>query len=387
LETVLYIHIPYCVSKCSYCDFFSISCGTSRIPNSYISALLHEVAFRVQQYGVTGWKTVYIGGGTPSLLCSGQLKDLLGGVLGIFPGKKPVEVSMEVNPDDVSEQLLDAIACAGVTRISCGIQAFDNSSLESVHRRSGAASVRHALDCLREHWHGILSVDMIAGLPVQTEQAYNTGLSALISYRPAHISLYSLTIEEETPLGQAVAAGDFSYDYDEADRRWIVGRDFLVKNGWNQYEISNFCLPGYECRHNMAYWRLENYIGTGAGATGTIYCTGNTIRWTNTRNITSYISSWTESVPPVIPEEIELIDKKTEEFEFFMMGLRTADGICADVFYERFGSDFPGPALRLFDKWQKCGRCRYYEYNGHHFYALTPVGMLFLNAFLESLEF
>lgn len=382
----LYIHIPFCVSKCDYCDFFSVPSGKSSVPDNYISAVLNETAYRAEKYGVKSWKTVYIGGGTPSLLSEKQLKALVLGIGSLFQNNQIEEISVEMNPSDVTAEKLAAAAECGVTRISCGIQAADGKILSAVHRRSGAQDVTEALECIRRNWKGIFSVDMIAALPGQTEKQLLSGLEKIVSYRPEHVSLYSLTVEENTPLGKLIESGNVSYDYDEADRLWISGRDFLVKKGYRQYEVSNFCFPGFECRHNLTYWRLQDYIGTGSGATGTMYGK-ETERWTNSRNISEYINFWLNSPynAEKIPQVVEKIDEETQAFEFFMMGLRTTEGVSSIEYEKRFGRKMPKNAVSLFEQWEKCGKAEIRQIESGKQFSLTSEGILFLNKFLESI--
>ena len=383
----LYVHIPFCLSKCTYCDFYSVPCGA--VPDSYITALLNEAAFRAQKNDFTEWETVYVGGGTPSLMTEKQTAVLFGGLKNIFGGKLPAEVTMEFNPCDVTAQKLDAAFRAGVTRISCGIQSFNEDVLKKVQRRSSRKDIDTALSCIKNTWRGIFSADMISALPGESTGSFASGLEMLTGYMPDHISLYSLTLEEGTPLGDTYRSSAVPYDYDKADAMWISGRDYLVRKGYEQYEISNFCLKGKECVHNKSYWEQQNYIGCGAGATGTIYGerSSATVRQTNTHNIPEYTEFWLQSSiqKQDIPAETEYISPETAAFEFFMMGLRTASGVCRETYETKFGTIFPLKTEELFKKWKAEGKCTITERSGFHYYALTPAGMLFLNEFLELL--
>ncbi|MGI0530544.1 radical SAM family heme chaperone HemW [Treponema socranskii] len=417
----LYVHIPFCVSKCSYCDFFSVPCA-EKIADEYIDAVLTEAAFTASLCDIDSWKTIYVGGGTPSLLSEKQIDFLFSGLLKISR-KVPLEVTMEVNPSDVTESFLDAASASGVTRISCGIQSFNDASLSHVRRRSRAGDVYRALSLFDKNWPHSLSVDMIARLPEETDASFASGLQTLLSYAPDHISLYSLTVEEGTPLYAEIESGKIRCDIDASDALWISGRDFLCGAGYEQYEVSNFCKKGGECLHNLAYWNLESYAGIGAGATGTFYGNDMSVRLTNTRDIGSYVRFWkskkidaddlrapaffsddfrtvqvraeqrekkrtaqacAERGFDELPFSAEYIDKKTEAFEFFMMGLRMTRGICRETYEARFGV-FPEKAEALFKAWEGRGLALRYEKNGSHFYALTKEGLLFLNEFLEAL--
>lgn len=303
--------------------------------------------------------------------------------------KIPEEITVEMNPSDITAEKLSAAERCGVNRISCGIQSFSPAVLSGVNRRSSSDDVKHAAELLKSGFHGIFSADMISALPGETDDSFIEGLGTLLKYTPEHISLYALVIEEKTLLGKSIISGKTRYDYDKADAMWIRGRDFLVSHGYRQYEVSNFCLPGYQSRHNSAYWKLDDYIGCGAGATGTVYGRNDevSLRYTDTRDIETYTSFWLgkNRCEDSIPEEKELIDRKTSEFEFFMMGLRLREGVCAETYEQRYGEKFPEKAELLFREWQHEGKAEITEREGMHQYALTPEGLLFLNEFLESL--
>ena len=401
MQTSLYIHIPYCISKCSYCDFFSVRTpANAAVPDKYIDALCAEIIYRARKSSVDGWKTVYIGGGTPSLLRKEQLVKIMQTVQSC--AEKPdasgkaerndseeAEITMEVNPDDVSIKLLENMDSAGINRLSCGIQALDDRALKAVCRRSSADTARRALSLISSEWKHAFSVDMISALPEQTEDTFLRGLEEVLTYKPSHISMYSLTVEEETPLGKEIYSGKMHYDFDFADNLWIKGRDFLIERGYEQYEVSNFCLDDNKCIHNMIYWRLENYIGCGAGAVGSVYGTSSGKRFTDTGDIDEYIKFWSDSngtfAARKIPQDIETIGRNTLMFEFFMMGLRTAAGICRETFESRFKVPFPAKADCAFHGWTKKNLAVMYEKDGKHYAALNKNGMLFLNNFLTEL--
>lgn len=376
----LYLHIPFCRSKCDYCDFFSVPCGKNNISDEYIDALCNEIDFRCKKNDIDVIDTVYVGGGTPSLLNFSQLKRITETFLKF--SRVPVsEFTVEVNPDDVSESLLESFEKCGVTRLSCGIQAFEENVLAGVKRRSSSDTVIKALELIKKNWHGVFSADIIAALPGQTKKSFEMGLEKLISYEPEHISMYSLTIEEETPLGKAVYSDKISYDFDKADEIWLSGKDILTENGYEQYEVSNFSLPGYKARHNMAYWQLKNYIGCGAGATGSLYGDSG-VRFTNTIDIQEYCSFWNSSEIDYenAPGIKENLSPETQSFEFIMMGLRTLSGISIVEYKKRFGHEIPDKIKKVMEKWAENKRAEYKKDAG---FALTSEGLLFLNEFLR----
>lgn len=396
--TSLYIHIPFCLSKCAYCDFFSRADKSSAslpVPQSYVDALCKEIAFRLSQNQINCINTLYVGGGTPSLLSPGQFIQLFTAIREKALLASDAEITVEVNPDDVSSGLLKLLADCGVNRLSCGIQSMNEAALKKACRRADAAANRKALTLLATQWKSQLSLDLISGLPEDDEQSLLNSLMEVCEVNPSHISLYSLTIEGNTPFGKQLEAGSLDYDFDKADALWISGRDFLEEQGYEWYEVSNFCRPGKACRHNLCYWSHGDYIGAGSGATGTLYKKdGAGFRWTNTTNIEEYIDFWLKQEGqcegqgqgqlPQITEDIEL---STSEFEFFMMGLRKLRGILDSDFEKSFGRPLPESFVQTFNRYEKKGLCvrSCGSGAGGTYYAMSREGMLFLNRFLEEL--
>ncbi len=408
----LYIHIPFCKSKCAYCDFFSQPCNTktddSIIPDSYIDALCIEAKFYAKNYGITSWKTVYIGGGTPSLMTPSQLRHLIPGIKNAVPLAENAEVTIEMNPDDITEELLEAAKESGVNRLSVGIQSLSDKVLKACGRRCTRKTSLEALNLIHKNWQGKFSADLISALPFDDKNQLQKSIEEIIGFNPDHISLYSLTLEEKTPLGKAVFEGKIHYDFEKADELWLFGRNLLEKNGYKQYEVSNFAKPGFESEHNKTYWHLEDYIGLGAGAAGTVYsdCSApqeasSGIRWNNSHDINSYIDFWNShrfletdrdniSAEQKIPAEIETLDLKTQEFEYLMMGFRLLEGINESKYRLRFGKNLKSRLgadkdSGLFNQWQKNGLAHSYTKNGDIYYGLTKKGILLFNQFLENL--
>lgn len=384
----LYIHIPFCISKCSYCDFFSIpteKCKNKNIiSDDYVNALCNEILDRLPDDRLC--KSIYIGGGTPSLLSFEQLKKITDCLYSKIIYNSNLEFTIECNPDDITENLLNSFDVCGVTRLSCGIQSLNDKVLKSLNRRAGRKENLCGLETIKKYWKKKLSLDLISSLPGEDEKSFFEGLKVVLEYNPHHISLYSLTIEEETPLGKALDSGQIIYDFDYADEMWIKGRDFLIQNGYKQYEISNFCREENYCIHNLTYWNHQDYIGIGCGATGTLYFDGKGLRLTNLNDIENYIKYWnTKSIDKNKIVLIEEIEKSTSIFEYFMMGLRTSFGVNSKSFYELFHEPINQSVQELFKKWQKKGLVEIYQKNDSVFYNLTSEGMLFLNTFLEEL--
>ncbi len=408
----LYIHIPFCRSKCTYCDFFSIPSDCSKaIPDSYISALKTEIEYRCSLYKPESWKTVYIGGGTPSLLLLEQLRDLFDFVRNAVPGgiADDAEVTIEANPADINQTFLEMISEVGVNRLSVGIQSCSERVLKFIGRRADSETVLAALDCIGKYWINRengrrFSADLITGLPFLSDEEFLDGVEKVIASGADHVSLYSLMVEEGTPLWEQVRKGDAPYTDENADRQWFLGKEQLEKAGIMQYEVSNFARPGFESRHNTAYWHMDDFIGIGAGASGTV----GDVRWTGVQSVPEYTAGWgatRQAVPcgdaasgvsgdtsyapcQSVPEVLEKLDEATREYEFLMMGFRLRAGVSASEYKKRFGkelSDRIGAESGLFAEWEHHGHAVCREKNGDTFYALTAAGLMLLNRFLTEL--
>lgn len=395
MEISLYVHVPFCRQKCDYCDFFSIPSNRASCvcpDEEYVRSVLNEIRFYVKKYSVSRWKTVYIGGGTPSQLGAKLLFELVSGIKNAVSDKTADEFTVEMNPEDLTEDILDSAQKAGVDRISTGIQALDQKALDSVNRHCPLQTAISSLELLQKKWKKKLSVDFIAGLPGQTYSSFRKQFETVFNCKNIdHISLYSLTLEENTPLYKKIESGKIKWSQQKTDRMWILGRKILKENGFIQYEVSNFARTGAESLHNKVYWHLENYIGCGSGACGSVYGEVSE-RWTNTCSIKIYENFWLDFNPESeIPEsirQVEKIDLQTQEFEWLMMGFRLLEGVCSEEFKKRFGKSLEeriGVKDGLFFEWSKKHLARSYKKDGKTFYALNERGLMLLNLFLESL--
>lgn len=395
MEISLYVHVPFCRQKCDYCDFFSIPSNRASCvcpDEEYVRSVLNEIRFYVKKYSVSRWKTVYIGGGTPSQLGAKLLFELVSGIKNAVSDKTSDEFTVEMNPEDLTEDILDSAQKAGVDRISTGIQALDQKALDSVNRHCPLQTAISSLELLQKKWKKKLSVDFIAGLPGQTYSSFKKQFETVFNFKNIdHISLYSLTLEENTPLYKKIESGKIKWSQQKTDRMWILGRKILKENGFIQYEVSNFARTGAESLHNKVYWHLENYIGCGSGACGSVYGEVSE-RWTNTCSVKNYENFWLDFNPESeIPEsirQVEKIDLQTQEFEWLMMGFRLLEGVCSEEFKKRFGKSLEeriGVKDGLFFEWSKKHLARSYKKDGKTFYALNERGLMLLNLFLESL--
>ncbi|MCQ2575487.1 MAG: radical SAM family heme chaperone HemW [Treponema sp.] len=387
-EISIYIHIPFCLSKCSYCDFFSkpVEKDCQQI-QYYFPALLNEIDYRISKYNkeITV-KSVYIGGGTPSLVPWQNIQIIINHLKNKLNFKSDCEITIEVNPDDVTEQLLKNYEQIGINRISCGIQSMNDNILKKLNRRAGRKENLNALELFSKFWKGKISVDLISGLPGETEENFYKCLEEVISVNPDHISMYSLTIEEGTPLRQSLKKGEIDYDYDFSDELWMKGREILLQNGYVHYEVSNFCKPGFECTHNLTYWNHQDYFGFGAGGTGTFYKNdGSAERFSNKNDIAAYINFWnSETINEAdinSVQSVESVTRETSKFEYFMMGFRKLSGIKLTDYEKTFGNSVDSKVLKVFQKWHTDGLMNIENDN----YSLNSEGILFLNRLLEEI--
>lgn len=371
-DVSLYVHIPFCKSKCSYCDFFSLP--QPSINDTYVERLIVEHDYRKNKHEIGAWNTVYFGGGTPSLLKTEQ-------IIHLFQHIKPyctenAEITFECNPDDISCELLTCLKKVGVNRISIGIQSFCNSKLLLSKRRSTSEINHSALSLIQSYNFNHFSADLIAGLPPQDKDSKILihDIETLLQYSVDHVSLYSLTLEKGTMLYDQWKKNPQLIDEQLIDEQWILGRDYLQSNGFLQYEVSNFSKPDAQSSHNCCYWNMNSYVGLGAGATGTMIKNNNAIRYTNSTCIESYCSlDFSHQEEQILLSSEECIS------EYLMMGFRKTQGIHPSVFYERFGFSIKDRIEPIFSQWKEKGLAIVTK-DGN--YSLNAQGLLFLNSFL-----
>lgn len=370
----LYIHVPFCTQKCRYCDFYSVTQKGSFRPYRdnplFIARVLHDIQFFRECYALEGWKTVYIGGGTPSLLSCSDIHRLAESLCAAqsFPIK---EFTVEANPEDIHTDWLAACAEGGVTRLSVGVQSFEDAVLERNGRRGSGAKTRAALDTIKQHWKGVLSCDLIAGLSGQRAQSLAADVAQLIDYGVEHISLYGLCSEEPLP-----AARD-DYIFEQLQENFLR----LQAGGYVQYEVSNFSLHDrYRSEHNQIYWRMEPYIGIGPAACGTLVYEDADGAFTEAERFTGIrdTARWLEAADRTAVYGREVLDRHTFLEEVLLMGFRLSDGIDRRQFSRRFGADICTFIGKTLGKWEREGLCRLLPER----VQLTDKGLFFLNRFL-----
>ena len=332
----LYLHIPFCVKKCDYCDFVSFPCDLA--PEEYTQALIRELALTAETgMFAEGFQTVFFGGGTPSLLSGEQMQRILGAARKRFFIDPDAECSMECNPGTVTSERLAGYHKAGINRLSIGLQAAQDSLLAAVGRIHTYAQFTHTLQLARDAGFTNIGVDVMHGLPGQTERDYLETLRAVCDLGVQHVSSYALTLGEETPLYFRVQSGETVLpDEDDVAQMQDVGIDYLESRGYHRYEISNFALEGFECRHNLNYWQNGEYAGLGVAAHSAVRLKEWT-RYSNEETLKDYYRQIERGRRPV--REVIRLYPADEMFECVMLGLRLTRGVDRAAFYARFGRD------------------------------------------------
>lgn len=332
----LYIHIPYCKRKCAYCDFVSFANRADHIP--YIAALITEMRLYSPLVNSKRFDTVFIGGGTPSLLSAGLVSRILTEARACFDIAKNAEITVECNPESVTEEKLIEYRAAGVDRISIGMQSADDAVLDAIGRLHDTKTFVAAFALAKRAGFTNINVDIMHGLPLETESAYLESVRLAASLGAKHISSYSLILEENTPLYAAVSSGSITLPDDDATADMQdAGIALLESLGYRRYEISNFALDGFECRHNLNYWNNGEYLGVGAAAHSALRINGKWVRFSNKTSVDEYLAFLGENKLPL--EETKEIEREDEMFECIMMGLRKTDGVSRAEFEKRFGID------------------------------------------------
>lgn len=322
----LYIHIPFCDQKCHYCDFPSFA-GKGDLKDRYINALIKEINQNTKNYIID---TIFIGGGTPSSLSAEQLEKLLINVNN-FTFSDDVEFTIECNPGSITSQKLNVMKKYGVNRLSMGLQAVQNSLLKDIGRIHSYEVFKENFMLARECGFDNINVDLMFGLPRQKVSEWKESLEMILTLNPEHISAYSLIIEDGTRFSKLYEQNKLKLPNEDEERQmYHLAKDILSKNDFSQYEISNYSKEGFECRHNIAYWKMNNWLGVGSAASS--YIDGD--RFTNFSKIETYIEKIENNQSPREEESKNTMEENIEEFMF--MGLRLIEGINEDEFEARF---------------------------------------------------
>ena len=368
-ELELYIHIPFCVRKCSYCDFLSAP-ATEQTREAYMAALFAEIGGRAKDYSDRTVTSIFIGGGTPSLLSGEQIGQLMDRIREQFAMAQDAEITMEVNPGTASAEKLRNFYTAGINRLSIGMQSAQAEELKNlgrIHDFEGFCQVyREAVEAGFTN----INVDVMSGLPGQTLETLRDTLGKLLALRPMpqHISAYSLIVEEGTPFARMAERGELQLPEEDTERAmYEETREILAKYGFHRYEISNYARDGYECLHNVGYWIRRDYLGFGIGAASLV----DNVRFQNGRDLITYLEN-----PQDCREEEQVLTEQEQMEETMFLGLRLIRGISYEQFEKQYGRSLPevyGPVItqNIAD-----GLLREYtEESGERFLALTEKGL------------
>lgn len=369
----IYIHIPFCASKCAYCDFYSLA-GQERLMPRYQEALrqhLRESAPVMSGYYID---SVYFGGGTPSIYGAKRLCELLVELKNTGRLLKRAEITVEVNPDSVKLSELKLLRREGFNRLSMGAQSANSDILKILGRRHNWKQVEKAVDIAREAGFDNVSLDLMYGLPSQTKSDWANTLTKALELKPEHISCYALTLEKGTPM-YGYKDSPFLPDDDEQADMYLYAVDLLEHYGYPQYEVSNFSLRGYESKHNLKYWRLDDYMGFGPGAAS---CVGN-MRFTFVRDLERYIRGIAEH--GTVVAESESIGANERAAEYVMLGMRTVRGICEKDYRKYYRGEFSALETLLVEYSEK-GWAEKADDGSWHF---TSSGFLLSNALIGAL--
>lgn len=335
-ELELYIHIPFCVKKCFYCDFLSMPVDES-IRRHYVCKLIEEIEYKSEKYKEYEVSSLFFGGGTPSILSETQIAEIMKALQKNFSIKSDAEITIECNPGTLTGQKLSVYKQCGINRISMGLQSGNNQELNMMGRIHTYEEFLQNYDLVRKIGFDNVNVDLMSALPGQTVSDWEDTLRKVLKLRPEHISAYSLIIEEGTPFYEI-------YEKDELRRQegerpeylpseeteramYEVTRSILAQKGYERYEISNYAKKGMECKHNIGYWTRKNYLGLGLGSASLV----ENVRFSNSSDLKEYLNGKFE------PQEKEVLTRKEQMEEFAFLGLRMMQGISRRRFEEAFG--------------------------------------------------
>lgn len=370
----IYVHIPFCRSKCDYCDFYSLAGQEDRM-DDYQKALIAHIKETGPLARGCQVDTVYFGGGTPSYFGEKRLRELLRTIAKRFDLSKDAEITVECNPDSVGLKMLQSLRRAGVNRLSLGVQSANPCELSSLHRPHDFEQVKAAVQAARKARFKNLSLDLIYGLPGQTLAGWKDTVEQALALEPEHLSCYGLKVESGTPLDYRVSRGEKLPDDDaQADMYlWMV--EWLGEAGYRQYEISNFARAGFQSRHNLKYWMGRAYVGFGPGACSDF----GGRRYSFVRDLEKYISGVLGG--GAVIDESELIPQRERGSEYLMLRLRTTRGIEEWEYRREFFMDFD-PLEQKMEEYERQGWAERHDRR----WNLTPRGFLVSNQLIGELQ-
>ncbi len=369
----IYIHIPFCKSKCAYCNFFSLA-SESKIQD-YVEALKKEIIARRTYLGNEIVKTIYFGGGTPSLLSVKNIEDIINLLNKNYEIVSSPETTLEINPDTIDREKMSSLKQIGINRMSVGIQSFHDDDLKYLGRRHDSRHAMQVLDDLKHSGFDKITLDLIYGMPTLTEEKWNKNLDIFFSTGFSHLSAYALTVEPKTILGQRIEKGDLqNISEDDAIRHYNILVERTKENSFEHYEISNFAKEGCRSQHNSIYWKDVKYLGLGASAHS---YDGNSRQW-NISNLTKYIQLVGNSNDYF---EKEILTKEDKFNEYVMTSLRTSWGCDIRKMETDYGERYAVHFLKNVKKHLDSGIMLIKNNN----YILTDEGMLFADGIAADL--
>lgn len=326
---MIYIHIPFCKQKCSYCNFhFSTSLN---FKDEMLDAMKKEIFFKKDELQNKNLQSLYFGGGTPSVLSADEIKSLIDEVLKHFSFNSDIEITLEANPDDLNAQFLKGLSSSPVNRLSIGTQSFFDEDLKLMNRAHNASEAEGSIKRAQDFGFENLSIDLIYGSPTSNLEIWKENLNKTIALEIPHISSYALTVEPKTALENWVSKGKVSNPKEEEqNREFYYMIDFLKDHGFDHYEVSNFAKEGFYSRHNSAYWKYQEYLGIGPSAHS---YNGNDVRSWNVANNQQYIKKLNSNI---LAKETEILSQQDQFNEMIMIGLRTIWGVDLTSLNQKF---------------------------------------------------
>ncbi len=338
------MHIPFCLSKCSYCDFYSLPIDDAGMFDQYSSCLVEELTRRAADYQLP-FASIYLGGGTPSLLAPQHIERIMNTIYECYKTGSDPEITLEVNPATVNRVDLEDFRRAGINRLSIGVQSFIDRELKILGRMHDSQQASQCIDWSHEAGFENVSLDLIYGIPGQSKEGWLANLIQAMNHEPQHISTYLLQLEPEVPLARRIASGALAMltDEEESDLYYLA-RDYLLAADYRHYELSNYARRGRQCRHNMGYWGVGPYLGVGAGA---VSFDGQ--QRSMNPPLEDYLTALSHSVLPR-QQILETMSRREQLAEALVMGLRLVEGMDPEVLCRRFGEDTWRPFQIIVDR-------------------------------------
>lgn len=360
-ELELYVHIPFCIKKCDYCDFLSFP-ANAKTQKEYVDALIRELLYYASRLKDRKIVSIFIGGGTPSWLDYNLLVSIVDVIKGNFCVAEDAEITLEANPGTVVKPAMESYKKAGINRLSIGLQSTSDKELKLLGRVHTFEQFLKIYDMARECGFDNINIDLISGLPYQKIEDFMKSLNDVIRLKPEHVSVYSLIIEEGTPFYDKFKCDDDKQhagmrtealpNEDEVYAMCKMTQETLKKAGYLQYETSNFAKKGLECKHNIGYWQRKDYLGVGLGAASLI----DNVRYSNKRDIYDYIKATQElDLYNNIHETVQTLSKQDQMEEFMFLGLRMNNGVARDDFEKNFNIPIEGVYKLTLDKLKREG--------------------------------